>query len=157
MISLKHPPHAFDIFLGKSPIALGVYIAQFQRIEFAQGGADLLASSEPILEEIRALLDQRPDLQLVAIEGHTDGKGSAGYNQRLSAQRAESVAHWLAGHGITPSRLSAWGCGKSRPLEPETSPEAQQRNRRVELHVVDPAPAEPHSTTGCKQVPLSGL
>lgn len=127
-----------------------------QRIEFAQGGADLLAVSDPILDEIRGLLEKQPDLRLIAIEGHTDGKGGATFNQRLSEQRAQSVARWLSEHGITPSRLSAWGCGKSRPLEPETSPEAQQKNRRVELHVIDPAPPEPHSTAGCRQVPVSG-
>jgi outer membrane protein OmpA-like peptidoglycan-associated protein len=126
-----------------------------QRIEFAQGGADLLAVSDAILDEIRSLLEKRPDLRLVAIEGHADGKGGAIFNQRLSEQRAQSVARWLAEHGITPSRLSAWGCGKSRPLEPETSPEAQQKNRRVELHVIDPAPPEPHSSDGCRQVPVS--
>jgi len=87
--------------------------------------------------------------------GKPDGKGGATFNQRLSEQRAQSVARWLTGHGITPSRLSAWGCGKSRPLEPETSPEAQQKNRRVELHVIDPAPPEPHSSDGCRQVPVS--
>jgi outer membrane protein OmpA-like peptidoglycan-associated protein len=124
-----------------------------QRIEFAQGGADLLAVSDPVLDEIRVLLERQPELR-IAIEGHTDGKGGETFNQRLSEQRAQSVARWLTEHGITPSRLSAWGCGKNRPLEPEISPEAQQKNRRVELHVIEPVPPEPHSSDGCRQVPV---
>lgn len=127
-----------------------------QRIEFAQGGADLLAASERILEEVRALLDGRPELRLVAIQGHTDGSGSSAVNQRLSEQRAQSVARWLASHGIAPERLSAWGCGKNRPLEAENSPQSAQKNRRVELHVVSPAPPELHSNEGCSQVPVTG-
>ena len=126
-----------------------------QRIEFAQAGAELLASSDGILEEIRALLEARPDLRLVAVEGHTDGSGAVNYNLRLSGQRALSVVRWLTERGIAPSRLSAWGCGKSRPLAPDTSLEGQQKNRRVELHVVDPTPPEPHSTDGCSAVPVT--
>jgi len=127
-----------------------------QRIEFEQGGADLLAVSNPILEEIRSLLEKRPELRLIAIEGHTDSKGAANFNQRLSERRAQSVARWLIEHGIAAERLSAWGCGSHRPLAPEQSPEDQQRNRRVELHVVEPPPPEPHSVAGCGSVPVTG-
>ena len=80
------------------------------------------------------------------IEGHTDGKGSNAYNQRLSERRAQSVRDWFIKQGgIDARRLSARGFGKTRPVAPNTKPdgsddpEGRQKNRRVEIRVKKPS------------------
>jgi photosystem I P700 chlorophyll a apoprotein A2 len=78
----------------------------------------------------------------VAVEGHTDGKGAAAYNQKLSEQRALSVKDWLVKTGgIAAARITTRGLGMTQPVAPNTTPEGKddpagrQKNRRVEIVV----------------------
>jgi outer membrane protein OmpA-like peptidoglycan-associated protein len=123
-----------------------------ERIEFAPGGAEIVAESQALMEQIRVLLEKNPQIRKVAVQGFTDATGAAPYNQKLSERRAKSVVQWLAQHGIEASRLSAWGCGSSRPLADDSSPQGRQQNRRVELHILEPAP-EHEAASDCRQVP----
>ena len=68
----------------------------------------------------------------------------------LSRKRAESVTRWLVSNGVDASRLSPVGCGPKRPLEPNITAESRRKNRRVEFHLVDPAPAEPVDASMCQ-------
>ena len=74
----------------------------------------------------------------VRVEGHTDSKGSADYNQRL--HRANSVGLWLAQEEhLTRVKFMTTGYGASRPITPNSKPDGsddpagRQLNRRVEL------------------------
>jgi outer membrane protein OmpA-like peptidoglycan-associated protein len=75
----------------------------------------------------------------VRIEGHTDGKGSPAYNQKLSERRAAAVQRWLTSREGLRGRFAVKGFGASRPVAPNTrpdgadDPEGRQRNRRVEI------------------------
>jgi len=77
----------------------------------------------------------------VQVRGHTDATGSVSGNQTLSEQRAKTVADYLAGRGIEPSRLSSVGLGSAAPIVLETNPDGSDNpagrrdNRRVELVV----------------------
>ena len=67
------------------------------------------------------------------IEGHTDNVDSAEYNQKLSAERANSVKQYLINNfGIKASRLSAVGYGMTRPIASNKTEEGRQKNRRVQ-------------------------
>ncbi|MBW1972765.1 MAG: OmpA family protein [Deltaproteobacteria bacterium] len=72
----------------------------------------------------------------VLIEGHTDSKGSAKYNLRLSLKRANSVKRWLIEkenvRGIL-FRIKGWG--ESRPKATNRTAEGRQKNRRVEITI----------------------
>ena len=100
---------------------------------------DLRPAARPALEKVADVLKAHPRAT-ATIEGHTDGRGSDQYNQRLSQQRAESVRRWLAANGIT-TRMSAHGLGKTKPVAPNTmpngadNPNGRQKNRRVEITV----------------------
>ena len=76
------------------------------------------------------------------IEGHTDGKGSSDYNQKLSDRRASAVKDWLIQQGgVGRARLASKGFGMTRPVAPNTKPdgsddpEGRRKNRRVEIRV----------------------
>ena len=87
---------------------------------------------EPVLNELVKLMTTQADWRF-RIEGHTDSTGSKAANQTLSAQRAASVAAWLAGQGIDKSRLVTQGLGDSKPVADNGTEEGRAKNRRVEL------------------------
>ncbi|HZS53825.1 MAG TPA: OmpA family protein [Bryobacteraceae bacterium] len=101
-------------------------------IHFDTGKATILPDSESTLEQVKALLDSRPDLKL-RVEGHTDNVGARAANQKLSESRAAAVVAWLVGHGVDKSRLSAQGFADTKPVEDNSSEEGRAKNRRVEL------------------------
>ena len=78
----------------------------------------------------------------VEIAAHTDNKGQAAYNQRLSEQRASNVVRHLVAGGISRNRLTAKGYGQDRPIAPNQhpdgsdNPEGRQQNRRTEFTIV---------------------
>ncbi len=76
----------------------------------------------------------------IEVSGHSDGVGRPGYNQALSARRAEAVKVELARvlGGTSASRLQARGSGETRPVAPnekggKDDPEGRAKNRRVEI------------------------
>lgn len=70
----------------------------------------------------------------VQIEGHTDNRGSALYNQRLSEKRARSVQQYLVQHfAIDPERLLVKGYGASKPIAPNNTEAGRSQNRRIEV------------------------
>jgi OOP family OmpA-OmpF porin len=101
-------------------------------ITFDTAKATLKPESEAVLGEIQKLLAAHADWNM-RVEGHTDNTGGKVANQALSAQRAASVAAWLAAHGIDKARLTPQGFGDSKPVADNASPEGRAKNRRVEL------------------------
>lgn len=76
------------------------------------------------------------------IAGHTDGKGTADYNQKLSERRAVAVKDWLVKTGkIAASRLTVKGLGMKEPIAPNANPDGSDnadgraKNRRVEIRI----------------------
>ncbi len=102
-------------------------------INFAYNSAELTAQARSELDKVAAVLNDPSIAKYpIIIAGHTDGAGSAEYNQRLSERRAQSARQYLiAQHGIDPHRLTAKGYGKSRLLLPNEP--ANELNRRVQF------------------------
>ena len=96
--------------------------------------------SYPVLDEVLQILRDHPEITLVRVEGHTDTRGSALYNKRLSHGRAKAVRQYLVKAGIDPRRLRYRGFGESAPLVPDEKTEADyQQNRRVEFTILERA------------------
>ncbi|RTQ50882.1 OmpA family protein [Hymenobacter gummosus] len=101
-------------------------------ISFEPNKATLLPSSYPTLDGIAQILRDYPDYTL-SIAGHTDSKGPAAFNQRLSRERAAAARAYLVGPGISESRLQLRGYGPAHPIAPNTTEAGRARNRRVEF------------------------
>jgi outer membrane protein OmpA-like peptidoglycan-associated protein len=102
-------------------------------LKFDFNSATLSASAKQTLDKLGAALqDERLEGYRFQIEGHTDSKGSAVYNKRLSERRARSVKEYLVERfQIAPERLKALGRGEEAPLVSE-DPE-DPTNRRVQI------------------------
>jgi len=71
----------------------------------------------------------------LTIVGHTDNKGASDYNQKLSQERALSVAHYLESKNVNPVRLATLGKGEGQPIASNETESGRQANRRVEIYV----------------------
>jgi len=103
---------------------------------FARDKDLLLIQSRAVLDAAVAVLQKHAELELVRIEGHTDGHGKPAYNLSLSRRRAKAVVTYLVKHGIGRERLESEGFGSARPLAKDDTAEGRARNRRVEMIVV---------------------
>lgn len=80
----------------------------------------------------KALEDQKLTGSTFMVAGHTDAKGSADYNQKLSQKRAKAVKNFLSSNfEINPKSLISVGYGEEE-LKITGNPEAAG-NRRVQI------------------------
>lgn len=104
-------------------------------INFDFDSARLQANSKPLLDNLaQAMNSQRLGALKFKVEGHTDAKGTADYNQELSSRRASAVQAYLIAQNVNADRLQAEGKGASDLLVPE-KPLASE-NRRVRISLV---------------------
>ena len=111
-------------------------LIRLEGVKFETGKAEILPESRGALDAVGLLLTKWPQLQ-VEIGGHTDSRGSAEGNRKLSQARAEAVRTYLTTTytAIPAANLTAKGYGKSKPVVPNTNEESWARNRRVEFVV----------------------
>ena len=100
--------------------------------------ATLLPESQNKLDEVGAALEKFGDLK-VEVQGHTDSRGTAAYNQKLSQARAEAVREYLLAHfHLAADNFVAKGYGESQlAVSPEQSDEGYAMNRRVVLRALN--------------------
>ena len=106
-------------------------------LRFPSGSATLPDDALPVLDEVAAVLKQRPQLS-ATIQGHTDSSGNAELNQRLSAQRASAVRDALVERGVDGARMTTEGVGSADPIADNATAAGRERNRRVELYLKRP-------------------
>jgi peptidoglycan-associated lipoprotein len=97
---------------------------------------DLRADAVQALTEdavaLKAIFRDFP-MAAVAVEGHSDERGSAEYNLGLGDRRAQSAQQFLIQQGIPADRLRLISYGKERPQCTDANEACWQRNRRVHL------------------------
>jgi outer membrane protein OmpA-like peptidoglycan-associated protein len=106
-------------------------------IHFGTSNAAILPDGQQLLDEVVDVLAKNHQIRRMIVEGHTDNRGAAEVNLKLSKTRAAAVVDYLAKQGIEPSRLSSEGYGAARPLVPNLTPANRARNRRVDFKIVD--------------------
>ena len=102
---------------------------------FAFDKFDINPKAQSILNDVAGWLKKNPQMKC-ELSGHTDGKGSVAYNQKLSEQRAKAVYDYLIERGVSADNLSWKGYGKSEPIATNATDKGRQLNRRVELRLI---------------------
>jgi OmpA-OmpF porin, OOP family len=107
-----------------------------RNIQFEFNSFTLMRDSFTELDRLVEFLLESPSIS-IQLSGHTDDQGGDAYNQRLSLNRAQSVAQYLVVKGINERRIESFGYGKSNPLLNATTEDARKINRRVEIRFLD--------------------
>ena len=115
---------------------------------FDSGAAALRPEGRAELDKLAgALLDLEKQIPaeinwVLRVDGHTDTRQLSANspfksNWELSASRAISVVQYLISKGVPPQRLVAAGFGEFQPIDPGTTDDAFNRNRRIELKLTE--------------------
>ena len=103
-------------------------------VNFAFNSAELTSSAKTNLDKLATVLINNPDTN-INIYGHTDNKGTAQVNQKISENRANSVKNYLISKGIASSRMITMGRGFSEPIASNDTDAGRAKNRRVEFAI----------------------
>ena len=106
-----------------------------ESVAFGFDSATLTDDAKAQLENIAGATSGKK-VFVVEVRGFTDSTGDPDYNVRLSERRAEMVVRTLAAqHGIPLRAIHRVGLGE---IEGESTREARQQNRRVDVTVFVP-------------------
>ncbi|OHD69376.1 MAG: hypothetical protein A2W19_05550 [Spirochaetes bacterium RBG_16_49_21] len=123
----KEVPEGVDVDTDKRGLVIRLGDVLF---DFDSSG--LKPDSRQKLDKIIDILKKKyPDREII-VEGHTDSIGEPEYNERLSNNRARTVAEYMKSKSKT-DKLSYRGFGAERPLADNATKEGRQKNRRVEI------------------------
>ncbi|GAB1259239.1 OmpA family protein [Aurantivibrio plasticivorans] len=100
-------------------------------VKFPNDSAVIPSEYRSEVEAVATFMTEYPQTSVV-VEGHTDDRGAAQYNQQLSERRAKAVADMLASDfNIAPGRISHVGKGETYPIADNGTVEGRAANRRV--------------------------
>jgi outer membrane protein OmpA-like peptidoglycan-associated protein len=105
-------------------------------IPFGFNSHQLTQEGAAVLDQLGAALksSELSFIKRVVLEGHTDAKGRAAYNLRLSKRRAQAALDYLArDQGIPADMMKAVGKGATQPAKPEAPEDVTNRRVRVIL------------------------
>ena len=120
------PTEAAELPSGSERVGFGPVYFEFDSSTLSAAGRDEL---DRLSSQLAA------GTARVAIEGHTDDRGTTEYNLALGQQRANAVAEYLRRLGVASARIDTITYGEERPADGGESESAWARNRRAELVV----------------------
>lgn len=134
---LRRKMQGSGVGVERDPQTGGIDLIMPGNITFAFNSSNISNRFTPTLNNVANSLNQYHKTNIV-VKGYTDNVGSASYNQKLSEQRAYSVANYLANHGVSSNRILTRGYGMSNPVASNNSEAGRKLNRRVEISILPP-------------------
>lgn len=104
-------------------------------VTFDFNKTDVKPQFYPALNNIAHTISQY-NQTIVEINGHTDNVGTVAVNQRISEQRAQSVANYLSSQGVQSVRMETHGYNFQYPIANNNTDAGRAANRRVEIRLV---------------------
>ncbi|MFA7439904.1 MAG: OmpA family protein [Sphingomonadaceae bacterium] len=120
--------------IGVERVGDDIVLSMPDNVTFDFNSVALKPQFRPQIEQIAQTLRQYPST-FVDVYGHTDSVGSAEVNQRISEQRAQTVANALATYGVQQARIATRGYGYTMPVASNDTDAGRAQNRRVEIRL----------------------
>src|SRR3546814_10912950 len=99
-------------------------------ITFAFDSSNLQPQFYPTLNNVADTLNEY-NQTVIEVAGHTDSVGDMAYNQRLSVERAQSVANYLGSRGVMQQRMIVTGAGETRPIASNDTEAGDRKSTRL--------------------------
>jgi outer membrane protein OmpA-like peptidoglycan-associated protein/tetratricopeptide (TPR) repeat protein len=120
-----------EVIITDTEVILGNVYFEFDKSNITSAGAEELNKLVQVMQDYPAMV--------IFVKSHTDSKGSAKYNSRLSEQRAQATVQYIVSKGIKKDRISGKGFGSSEPkvnCGSDCTDEQNATNRRSEFIIV---------------------
>ena len=128
-----------------------------EKIMFKTNSAEILPESNSILDAVATTMKHHPEFTLMEVQGHADERADDNYNLRLTRDRASAVRQALIQRGLEAAKLRAVGYGEYCPLDPGHTPEAYDKNRRVEFKIVRTSEGPTGVEVSCPAAKAKGI
>ena len=104
-------------------------------ITFDTNQSNIQSGFYPVLDSVVEVVKEF-NKTVIEINGYTDSTGSFSYNQKLSEDRAQAVANYVANQNVFMSRIRVTGYGPRNPIASNDTASGRAQNRRVEINLV---------------------
>ena len=125
-----------------------------EKIFFDSGRATLKKEGKEVLKKVGDALKGYEN-KIIRVVGHTDNvpvakslQGTFPSNWELSVARATNVVRYLQEVGIPPERMVPSGRAEYDPIAPNDTPDGRQKNRRIEIMLIDKSLVSEMTKTG---------
>jgi chemotaxis protein MotB len=125
-----------------------------EQIFFDSGRATLKKEGKEVLKKVGGALKGYEN-KIIRVVGHTDNvpvakslQATFPTNWDLSVARATNVVRYLQEVGVPPERMIPSGRGEYDPVAPNDTPEGRQKNRRIEIMLIDKSLVSEMTKTG---------
>lgn len=130
-ISISESLTPFEVIITETEVILKNVYFDFNKSNITSQGAAELDKLVKVMKENSRMV--------IFVKSHTDSKGSASYNLKLSEQRAQSTVQYIISKGIESERISGKGFGSSEPkilCGKDCTEEQHSQNRRSEFVII---------------------
>jgi outer membrane protein OmpA-like peptidoglycan-associated protein len=130
---IDKPQNEYDLYpftLNQDSIIL------LKNIYFEKAKPTVLSASYEELRKLASILKRKDKLR-IRVEGHTDNVGNKNSLIELSSLRAEEIKKFLISEGVFENRITTKGYGDTRPISENRNEKEKQRNRRVEIRLLN--------------------
>jgi outer membrane protein OmpA-like peptidoglycan-associated protein len=115
-------------------------IIDIEPIYFDLGKATIRKDAAVELDKIVKILNENPNM-VIELGSHTDSRGSASSNMKLSDKRAKASANYIKERITNPDRITGKGYGEDKLVNGcsdgiDCTEEQHQNNRRTEFIIV---------------------
>jgi outer membrane protein OmpA-like peptidoglycan-associated protein/tetratricopeptide (TPR) repeat protein len=120
-----------EVIITDTEVILGNVYFEFDKSNITAAGAEELNKLVKVMQDHPTMI--------IFVKSHTDSKGSAKYNSKLSEQRAQATVQYIVSKGIKKDRISGKGFGSSEPkvnCGSNCTDEENAINRRSEFIIV---------------------
>jgi outer membrane protein OmpA-like peptidoglycan-associated protein len=97
----------------------------------------MLPGEREKLDKLKEILLRYPERDIL-VSGHTARAGCESGHMELSLERATVIADYLIANAVRPpDRIVVRGYGAERPIADNRTEEGRQKNRRVEITLLE--------------------
>jgi len=129
-----------------------------EKIMFDVGKATIKAESNGLLDEIANVIKtDGATIDLIEVGGHADKQGNEKENLKLTDERAKAVVDALTKRGVDGKKLRAKGYGQYCPIDTGSTPDAYEKNRRVEFKILKMGGKATGAVVGCDEAVKHGI
>ena len=141
LVQIPQPEHGInkqEVRLTPEEVEITETEVKLDNIYFEFDKSFITQQGAAELDKLVRVMQSHPEMNIM-VKSHTDSKGNAAYNLKLSNERAQATVQYLISKGIQKNRLTGKGMGSTAPkidCGANCTEEQDAQNRRSEFAII---------------------